>query len=306
VVVTPNDGERWLEELASRFKGYLWAIYDPQPAPEMRVAWDPAKHPHEPAGSGKGGEWAHTTGGAAVAADEAHLVEEKLLHGVIKDLKPLDRKRDTHGVNWGLMGTARVGGKVTYIKAQDPDRERAAYEVNAAMGNLVDMPVTVVRETPVALRRGKSIDGTPAEPRAAFSVKGLGETEHDYSEMPRGPLRDMAVFDAVIGNNDRHLGNILYDPKTQHVTAIDHGLCLQTLASRRDGGGNLVGIALAESARSGLPPTLTAKQRSALKKCKQWLRDGGRARLESMDIGFHPIYEGVDGMVKRVHTGSGE
>ena len=341
VTLTPADGDIWLQELARRFKGYVWAQYiEADSATQARAAldalidpsatyingndeFDPAEHPRWGPGTpgGKGGEFRPKTspsvvgGGVHVLSDEAHRLEQTLLSGAVEHVRPIDSEVDYPGINDLAMAIADIDGVQTFIKACDQDRELAAYVVNLASGGLVDMPATVIRETPDDLAWNIESYGYSPPPLAVYASKVEGIVHANPAEMNADELLDMAVFDAAIGNNDRHGGNVLTEPG-KRVHAIDHGLSFQTLVQ------NMALMHLEARERGewwdvawpGQPPRsymqdppagkyrLKAKHVRALKRIKRWLKNGGRKYLEAMDLNCNRgNYEGVDGMVRRIN-----
>jgi hypothetical protein len=102
---------------------------------------------------------------------------------------------------------------------RDLERERAAYVVNNALGGLVEMPECVVRDIPNMGLCGiqtfkEDTDGTLAE---NYNVELSGHPD---------AVRELALFDVIIGNLDRHGGNIMVrSGDDEHpLVAIDHGL----------------------------------------------------------------------------------
>ena len=341
-VLLPTDGDQWLYELSRRFKGYVWAQYVPDLAPDMpvrmtkaereqQVLFEESEHPRWGPGSpgGKGGEFAPKTpsslvgGGVHVLSNNAHDLEQALLTGAITNVRPHDTEVKYPGANDVAMAVAEVEGVTTFIKACDQDREAAAYVMNLAMGGLVDMPVTLLRDTPPDLRDNMEYYGHSAPALSVYCSKAEGAPHADPATMNPSQLLDMAVFDAVIGNNDRHGGNVLTEPR-KSIHAIDHGLSFQTLIQNQalqhlearqagewwqapqttSGGYGHTG---------GTQPTsyiyepqktyrLKAKHVRALKRVKNWLSKGGRQYLESQDLDLGKgNFEGVDGVVQRVN-----
>jgi uncharacterized repeat protein (TIGR03843 family) len=92
-------------------------------------------------------------------------------------------------------------------------REVAAYAVSQAAGwNFV--PPTVMREGPY----GPGMCQLWIDVDETVDLIGLARrTDHE-------PLREMAVFDAVINNADRKIGHLLPDP-AGHLYGCDHGIC---------------------------------------------------------------------------------
>jgi Phosphatidylinositol 3- and 4-kinase len=96
---------------------------------------------------------------------------------------------------------------------QDMEREAGAWEVAKIVGMQDMVPATVIRT--VDGRVGSMQDFVP------------NATEAMSSERPFDGAEDAAraaVFDAVIGNQDRHQGNWLVNEDTGKIALIDHGL----------------------------------------------------------------------------------
>lgn len=95
-------------------------------------------------------------------------------------------------------------------------REAFAYFISKNLGHLGRVPPTVYRE----------IDGDSgaycALSRGTLPGTHCARLEQILADPQDPAYRDMAVFDCVIGNLDRHSGNILLGGGT--VLAIDHGL----------------------------------------------------------------------------------
>jgi hypothetical protein len=106
-------------------------------------------------------------------------------------------------------------------KGGDLPREVAAYQVAQKMG--ISMPETVVRDdTP----HGKAVvqEMLPLKNGVVAGAKfGLSSQE---IMMGANNLNQIALFDAVIGNEDRHGRNFLVkgDPASATIVPIDHGL----------------------------------------------------------------------------------
>lgn len=96
--------------------------------------------------------------------------------------------------------------------ASDIEREHAALLMRQAMGDFVDTPRMSVREVPgqgraLVLERRRNDGGSPLE-------------------TPLSERISAGLFDSVIGNTDRHFGNVLVDRsgRRAHLVLIDHGL----------------------------------------------------------------------------------
>ena len=114
-------------------------------------------------------------------------------------------------VKYPMRSTITPGG--------DLERERAAYLVAQRMG--VDAPETVIREAENIVGKKTIVqsfvknDGTLLEVLKDRGSAAMNDIDLDS-------FRSMALFDAVIGNTDRHWGNALVVGKK--LIPIDHGL----------------------------------------------------------------------------------
>lgn len=181
----------------------------------------------------------------AVPPPPAPSVEDLLRTGDFIGAQPLGG-----GVN--ATWRAEVGGVPVAIKpaaglaqrmlrdsippGTDLERELAAYLVNLELGGLVDCPV-------VALR-----DDTPWGRAAVIEWKDRAAKGSSGA--------DVALFDAIIGNTDRHSGNYLKTADDKRYIPIDHGLSFPE--SKAMGMGNYQIL----YAHQGEP--LTDRQRSRL------------------------------------------
>jgi predicted ABC-type ATPase len=108
----------------------------------------------------------------------------------------------------------------------DGRHELAAHIINRSLGNLVDMPPAVMRDF-------GDISGwqsTPGHQPRKMNRTLVSVYRHD-GEIPKSletfytasskDIAKLGLFDAVIGNTDRHLGNMLLTP-TGHLIALDH------------------------------------------------------------------------------------
>jgi hypothetical protein len=105
----------------------------------------------------------------------------------------------------------------------DLKNERAAYLVNRALGGYVEMP-------PVTLRQVKGLGYAAVQTEVNNYDGTIGDAgEPDENEDVADEER-IAMFDALIGNLDRHKGNVLarFDPDRESgergLIAIDHSL----------------------------------------------------------------------------------
>ncbi|MGE0494880.1 MAG: hypothetical protein AB7S38_37060 [Vulcanimicrobiota bacterium] len=111
------------------------------------------------------------------------------------------------------------------LPARAHHREQAAYVVDRWLGHLVGVPPSV--PTPDGLRTLYIPDGQPAlnDPATGWIV----------SHPERSDYRNLAIFDNVIGNLDRHRRNYLVLEQGQLVP-IDHDLAFPTANQQQDGG----------------------------------------------------------------------
>jgi hypothetical protein len=123
---------------------------------------------------------------------------------------------------------------------QDLERERAALLVNRAMGDLVTTPTQVINpdsnEHGLVYGLGKHGVQIGAPGKTPDSMMyGLGPKpghavlhEGNVEGIPAHEYANMALFDVIIGNHDRHHGNYLIDTDRDRLIPIDHGLSLPT------------------------------------------------------------------------------
>jgi 8-oxo-dGTP diphosphatase len=113
--------------------------------------------------------------------------------------------------------------------ANDLAHERAAFGLAQQMG--VPMPHTVVRRVPNPAFAGtdeatrRYLNPTvPASVQQTVSGEALSKTHRPWQAARDFPedARRIALFDHVIGNHDRHMGNIMRDENDQLIP-IDHG-----------------------------------------------------------------------------------
>lgn len=120
--------------------------------------------------------------------------------------------------------SASMRGKLIET-GRDSEREVAAFAVNKYLGDLVPMAPTVIRDI---RGTGKSVvaDALDGEPLSAIrgGVKSLKDPANFLS---------FTLFDGLIGNLDRHAGNVFVD-NTGKAYAIDHGLAFP----KKSGPGN--------------------------------------------------------------------
>lgn len=93
-------------------------------------------------------------------------------------------------------------------------REAAAYHLSEALGFHI-VPVTVYRE-----------DG-PHGPGSLQQYINYDVEYHYFNFTPedKGKLRPVALFDFLANNADRKGSHVFFEDGTQHLYAIDHGIC---------------------------------------------------------------------------------
>lgn len=105
----------------------------------------------------------------------------------------------------------------------DAEREQAAFLINKALGNIIAMPEITIRETPEGRGSVQRFMDGPV-PYKAYRGSLPSETDKEW--------HNMAFYDCVVANLDRHAGNVLVEknpgPDTggRHLIGIDHGLIL--------------------------------------------------------------------------------
>lgn len=98
-----------------------------------------------------------------------------------------------------------------------PEREVLAYEVAKSMGYDDLVPVTIMRED-----RDASLQAWVEDSKTVYSGGWPGVAEED--------VRRLAILDTIIGNDDRHEGNVIVSD-VGVMYAIDHGLTFSTYTS---------------------------------------------------------------------------
>jgi hypothetical protein len=294
--ITSADGDVWLRSLAQCFRGYLWGEYIPDWAgtadetmvePPVDEAQQRFNKFHKPKGAKK--EGGKPAGGEF--ADKVGSIQEVLLNGEVANVEPVPGRADLY-----LLRMATVGGVNAVLKREGGPQEMAVRKVNDWMGDLVRMPIAVMRPLPEiggdwalpsmmdvthvqTLSPGKRADKTPDWPTTV------------NPEL----LRDAAVFDAVVAIIDRHVGNWMVE-EDHTITLIDHTLTFKNQTyndmvenyrrARREQGRNVPGAVI-----------LSNRHRSALLKFKSALRTGGRDELLALGITKREI----DWMVQRTN-----
>jgi hypothetical protein len=222
---------------------------------------DAGKHPKWPSGAegGKGGQWAPKNTGLTswqVMSDEAQRTREALLHGDISNLVALSDVGVTGGIHEDDCAVATVGTVKVFIKrGYDAPGEVAASIVNHMLSNgsrpFIQMPEVVGRKFDWSTDE-KVIKGdkqwndrlqftlTPVDnPKETVSfanfIDGVSADEAQY--MDSESLYELAVFDSLIGNTDRHEFNVMVNRRGV-VQPVDHGFAFTTYVG---GGENWAG-----------------------------------------------------------------
>lgn len=134
-------------------------------------------------------------------------------------------KLSTAGINAGEQAayTMTVGGYPVIAKLfsdySDPRREVAAYRLATMFPGLVNVPPTVLRSDPR--------DGGPMS--LQYWIDGATPVG-SFRTILRSDIVGLASFDYMIGNPDRHPGNVLR--AGSRLYAIDHGLAFTGFAMR--------------------------------------------------------------------------
>lgn len=244
--LTSADGEAWLQVLGTRIRGYVSAIYEPDPkalagsedSPADETArWknpdDAAKHPKHPKGAvlqGKkvGGRWAPK--GVSVIPN-AEQITQALLNGLVSFVRsPLPN--DIRGINERVIRHAMMKDPTTgevieeaFVKGADVDEELAAHAINEMMGSLLPMLPTVERHIPMESdderMRGRRTFVQPWMDPDDYPTLADYRSMNDPWNASEEEAYDLALLDMVTGNCDRHERNaIVVD---NHIVPVDHG-----------------------------------------------------------------------------------
>ena len=293
--LTPADGEAWLQELPTRFRGQIWAEYLPEGASfALRsLAPEARKNPyHEPAGAHKGGKpmggkFAHAPGGQA----EEDL-RRVLAEGVIEFVQ---------------SAPDRIGDMDVFWKPANIVEELAAFEVNDLMGRLADLPVVVERDHSWTWMPGQELHTARIviEPwvrgsrylghmNAQGLLNGVGVKPLDMPVSVEPDLFDMAVLDAVLMNDDRHVFNMIVKPDG-HLTSIDQAESFHDGYSQTQTWANgAVNILQTRGVLTGRP-RLEERHRLALAK---FIRDAPKSETLKSLFG-RKVSEAGDNMIRR-------
>ena len=186
---------------------------------------DQTKHGNE---KGEGKQPALTTWQAL--ANEAQQIRSSLLLGAVEDIHRLSDWGVEGGINASDCAVATVGGVRAFLKkGGDAPHEYAACVVSRMLGMdgralFVDVPETVLRK--YGWQRDYlgigPLQPAPGQGKVSFAEFRDGETGVVAKRIRTRELYNLAVFDALIGQTDRHRWNRLVDDDG-HVVAIDHG-----------------------------------------------------------------------------------
>lgn len=159
--------------------------------------------------------------------------EEQLLNGEFSEVESFEG-----GVNDIWIG--RVGNRTAVWKKEgighqliksggEGIRERAATLVNKGLGNLIRMPKVVLRE---AEKFGGKIVIQTHVPNKGTLVGNAGKGTIERKQLVKyvDDIHDLGLFDAVIGNLDRHSGNFLITDSG--LFGIDHGLAFPNMTNK--------------------------------------------------------------------------
>jgi len=118
----------------------------------------------------------------------------------------------------------RLGPRSGHIQGTSFLKEIAAYSI--AKGLFDHVPLTTKLEIPF---RQKPNSDSVIHKRGSFQAFAEGEPievlkTEQIRDMPVKEVQKMALFDLMVGNSDRNMGNALYDSNEGVLTPIDHGL----------------------------------------------------------------------------------
>lgn len=119
-----------------------------------------------------------------------------------------------------LAGAYAGQARANIPKKSDPQRERGAYLIARELG--IPVPTTVVRHV-----EGEGVAVVQDFQVAKIAMNASHDEDRDVKRHP--DFRRIGLFDAVIGNTDRHGGNWMVkkdDAAGHRPIAIDHGLAL--------------------------------------------------------------------------------
>jgi hypothetical protein len=127
----------------------------------------------------------------------------------------------------GLYDSGRIHDDIP--DQMDLEHERAATLLNRELGGLVHMPAQNIVHVDGYGESGVQIKGSGEDFSDLYGKTYHESLNGDHSAyVPAGAkarhMADVALFDTIIGNYDRHEGNLKWDADSERVIPIDHGL----------------------------------------------------------------------------------
>lgn len=145
----------------------------------------------------------------------------------------------------GRMFFAKLDGEPVFVKfstSTDQQREMAARVVNEGLGRLCEIPDAQLQQADDMGTGRHEFDGQTAlivdridGDTIGPEVGKTGDFSQLWKDAPEAEFRDMAVFDAVIANVNRHPGNAMIDEDGKMVT-IDFGHGFRDSSYKGSGG----------------------------------------------------------------------
>lgn len=118
----------------------------------------------------------------------------------------------------------RLGPRSGHIQGTSFLKEIAAYSIakdlfdHVPLTTKIEIPFRKMPESASVIRKMGSFQAfAEGEP-----IEGL--ITEQIRDMPIKEVQKMALFDLMVGNSDRNMGNALYDSSEEVLTPIDHGL----------------------------------------------------------------------------------
>lgn len=122
-------------------------------------------------------------------------------------------------------GNLKTIFKTDQYESGSSKKEKVGYELSELFGINLVPPTTITNRDKVGKQFGLKSEGS----EQTF-VTGKQYCKYSPSERNKiSKLKDfqkLALFDVVLGNEDRHAGNFLYDNKENKIFAIDNGFSL--------------------------------------------------------------------------------
>lgn len=189
-------------------------------------------------------------------------------------VKPFDTLRDPTGMYEGVRGD--------FVMGRDLERELAAYRVSQFIrdidyGLAPNLPEYAIRDG-IRVPANLTKDGREIVGRASVQEFVEGDTIADLSmqnskyyslsrTLSREELENAALFDMIVGNTDRHMGNAMIERKTGKLWLIDHGLAFPRRFGADEADDLWGNTKLAEE--SSVTRQLLTPQRNMLQKLKE-------------------------------------